>query len=259
MRRFSFAVGCVLLAAAASAEPFTSDRPGVSNPPGVIAAGAIQFEGGLAFERETHASDPTTNSLTVPEGLLRVGVLSWLEVRASADGFVLEARDGDDVHSSGSDFSLGSRARLFDQKGALPATALEFDLSIPTGSGAVTSDGVDPSGLLLFEWIWSERFTLDANLGLGSMSLGEQDSRRALWVAPSLSLGASLGKRTGVFVEYYAVLIDREIDDEHSFDGGFSWLIGDNLQLDISAGAGLNHAAPDFFVSAGAAWRFRLF
>jgi hypothetical protein len=41
-------------------------------------------------------------------------------------------------------------------------------------------------------------------------------------------------------------------------DGGFTWLVSDNLQLDISAGAGLNHAAPDFFISAGAAWRFAL-
>jgi hypothetical protein len=37
--------------------------------------------------------------------------------------------------------------------------------------------------------------------------------------------------------------------------GGFTFLVNDDLQLDVSAGAGLNDAAPDFFVAAGVAWR----
>ena len=63
--------------------------------------------------------------------------------------------------------------------------------------------------------------------------------------------------RLGGFVEYFGGVKTRGEDDEHSVDGGFTWLVNDDLQLDLSAGVGLNHAAPDFFVSAGFAWRYR--
>ena len=91
-----------------------------------------------------------------------MGVLSFLEVRVSADGFGVRGARGDNDRSSGSDLTLGSRARLFDQKGIRPATALDFNLSLPTGSDAVTSDGVDPGGAFLLEWSLNERFVLNA-------------------------------------------------------------------------------------------------
>jgi hypothetical protein len=256
MRKIALALCSALLAATASADPISTDRPGQSSFPDVVAPGTVQLEGDFSFERETDGSDPNTNTISVPGSLLRVGVLSFLEVRMSADGFVFEERAGDNDRSSGSDLTIGSRALLFDQKGVRPATALDFDLSLPTGSDAVTSDGVDPRGALLFGWDLNERLVLYANIGLASTSLGKGDSRRAFQAEPSVSLSASISERANVFFEYYAAFIDRGVGDEHSIDGGFSWLIGDNLQLDVSAGAGLNDAAPDFFVSAGAAWRF---
>ena len=190
--------------------------------------------------------------------LLRVGLLSFLEFRVSANGYVFEEQSGGSDRSSGSDLAVGSRARLLDQQGIRPATALEFDLTLPTGSDAVTSDGVDPSGLLLVEWRFCDRFVLDGNLGLASVSGGKHVSGRAFQVSPSLSVGASLGASAQLFIEYYATFSDRSIPDQHALDGGFSWLVDDDLQLDISASAGLNHAAPDFSVSAGVAWRFSL-
>jgi hypothetical protein len=258
MRRIALAIGCALLAAAANADPISTDRPGQSNSPSVVAPGTIQFEGSFTFERETDGGDPNTNTLTVPGGVLRVGLLSFLEARVSADGFVYEDRSGDNNRSSGSDLTLGGRARLFDQKGIRPATALDFNLSVPTGSDAVTSDGVDPSGIIILRWALDEQFALLTNIGLASTSLGKDDSRRAFQVTPTLSLTSSITERVGAFVEYYAAFTDEGIDDEHAMDGGFTWLVSDDLQLDISAGAGLNDAAPDFFVSVGAAWRFSL-
>src|SRR5262245_37705295 len=258
MRRIALVLGSLLCAAAAAAEPLSADRPGVANPPDVVASGAIQLEGGLLFERETHGSGPNTSTVTVPGGLLRVGLLSFLEFRVSANGYVFEKQSSGSNRSSGSDLAIGSRARLLDQQGIRPATALEFDLSLPTGSDAVTSGGVDPSGLLLVEWSFCDRFVLDGNLGLASVSRGNHVSGRAFQVSPSLSLGASLGASTQLFVEYYATFSDRSIPDKNALDGGFSWLVDDDLQLDFSAGAGLDHAAPDFSVSAGVAWRFFL-
>ena len=258
MHWIAFIIGSLLLVATAAADPLSADRPGVTNPPDVVVPGAIQFEGGFSFERETHGGGPNVNTITLPQGLLRVGLPYSLEFRVSADGYVLEEPSSGDDRSSGSDLLVGSRVRLLDQQGIRPATALEFDLSLPTGSDAVTSGGVDPSGLLLVQWEFWDRFVLGGNLGLASVSPGEHDSGRAFQVAPSLSLGASIGARANVFIEYYATFGDSGVAPQNAIDGGLSWLVNDDLQLDISAGVGLSDAAPDFPVSSGAAWGFFL-
>ena len=258
VRRITCVPLSLLLATTAVADPLSADRPGVANPPDVVAPGAIQLEGGLAFERDARGTRENANTITAPGALLRVGLLSPLELRVSADGFVFEEVSGGDDRSSGSDLVLGARVRLLEPQGLRPAAALQFDLSLPTGGSAVTRDGVDPSGLFLVEWGFCDRFVLDANLELASVSLGEQDSRRAFQVAPALSLGASLGARASVFVEYHGTFSDESVPDMHAADGGFTWLLGDDLQLDVSAGAGLDDDAPDFLVSAGVAWRFFL-
>ncbi len=262
MHRIAPLLATLVVAAGAAADPpsatpLSADRPGVANPPDVVATGGVQLEGGLSFQRETQGR-PNVNTVTVPQGLLRVGLPYSLELRVSAGGYVLDERSGGHDRSSGSDLVVGGRAALLDQRGLRPATAFELDLSLPTGSRAVTSDGVDPSGLLLLEWALGDRLVLDGNLGLASVSQGVHDSGRAFQVAPALSLGASLGARANVFVEYYATLSDDGVADQHAIDGGVSWQVGDDLQLDVSASAGLNEAAPDFSVSAGAAWRFFL-
>ena len=82
------------------------------------------------------------------------------------------------------------------------------------------------------------------------------DSRRVLEIQPALSLEASITQRSSVFIEYFATLEPSEDEDEHSIDSGVTYLLTDDLQLDLSAGVGLNHAAPDFFIGAGVAWRF---
>jgi hypothetical protein len=43
---------------------------------------------------------------------------------------------------------------------------------------------------------------------------------------------------------------------EHYFDGGFTFSVTNNLQLDVRGGSGLNAAANDYFIGSGAVVRF---
>ena len=66
----------------------------------------------------------------------------------------------------------------------------------------------------------------------------------------------SLTDRVGVFIEYFNdIPFDSEIDAQHAVDGGLTFLLNDDVQLDINAGAGLN-SATDNFVGVGIAMRF---
>jgi hypothetical protein len=258
MRWIALILGSLLLATTAGADPLSADRPGVTNPPDVVALGAIQLEGGIQLQRETRGGGSNVDTVTLPQSLMRAGMPHSFELRVYSDGWDFETRSGERNRTSVNDLVIGSRVRVLDPEGLRPATALELDVSLPTGSHAVTSDGIDPSGLLLVEWKIGDRFVLDGNLGLASVSLGEGESGRSFQVAPSLSLSTSMGERGNVFIEYYSTLSSHGVADEHAVDGGFSWLVNDDLQLDISASAGLNAAAPDYSVSAGFAWRFSL-
>jgi len=244
---------CLCSVPAALGDPLQPDRPGQANPPTVLAPGVVQIEGGFTFQRETD-EDPDTDTLTVPEIELRLGVHDRLELQASADGFVREWRDGGGNRSGGSDLGLAARALLWRQSAWRPATALGFSLSIPTGSGFATSDGVDPEFAVLYAWDIGQRWNLNGNFDFASESQGNDDSSHNFVFSPSLALGLTINDRVGAFIEYYGA-IDDDAPDQHSVDGGFSFLANDDLQFDLSAGAGLNDAAPDFFLSAGVAWR----
>ena len=41
----------------------------------------------------------------------------------------------------------------------------------------------------------------------------------------------------------------------NSLDGGFTYALADNLQIDVLGGVGISEAAEDWFVGAGLVWR----
>ncbi|MEC7895480.1 MAG: transporter, partial [Bacteroidota bacterium] len=59
----------------------------------------------------------------------------------------------------------------------------------------------------------------------------------------------------GIYCELYGNISDSQSDVY--FDGGLVYLLKDNLQLDISYGAGINNTSNYF--STGVSWAFNLF
>ena len=250
-RSFVFVL-CLVPTLAPAGEPLQPNRPGQADPPTVLAPGVVHIEGGFTFERETEGS-PDTDGLTMPEIELRLGVHERFEIQLFAAGFVQEWRNGEGNHTGGSDLELDARGRLWDQAGWRPAMAVDFGLSFPTGSDFATSGGFDPEGEILYAWDFAERWNLNGNFDFASVTQGNDDSSRHFIFRPELALGLTINERLGTFVEYYGV-IEEDVRNQHSVDGGFTFLVNDNLQLDVSAGIGLNDTAPDFFVGAGVAW-----
>jgi len=70
-------------------------------------------------------------------------------------------------------------------------------------------------------------------------------------------LGYSLTDRLGAFVELFGdVPMSAPGTPATSFDGGFTYLVSENFQLDALAGVGLSDDAPDWFVGAGVTYRW---
>lgn len=254
-RTLTFAfLGLYLVPMVAMAEPIEANRPGQADPPTVLAPGVSHIEGGFTIEHEAD-DDPETDTLTLPGVELRFGLRERLELQIAADGFVQEWRDGEDNRNGGSDMEVDLRIAVTEQSGWRPALAIDFGVSLPTGAGFVTSDGYDPELELLWAWDIAQRWNLNGNFDFASESQGEDDSSRNSIFRPQLALGLTVNDRLGTFIEYYGVIEDGA-GNQHSLDTGFTWLASDDMQFDISAGAGLNDEAPDFFLSMGIALRF---
>lgn len=69
----------------------------------------------------------------------------------------------------------------------------------------------------------------------------------------SVSFGYKITDQLGVFVEPYGFVTNHG-GEKHLINGGFTYLINNHLQLDLTGGYGLNEAAPNNFLSCGASF-----
>ena len=232
----------------ACSDDFSADRPGFSTDPGVLVHGCQQLEWGYQFSRDENGG--SVSNQTLPLLLYRIGIGNALELRAGWDGINFTRTDGLASHSA-NDPTLGVKLRLHDGDGL--KLSLLTQITLPLGSAAATSGGVDLSAALLWSHNLSERTTLSGAFTLASIS--NPGAVRVLRSALAVDLGRDFGHGFGGFIEYAGNDLNG-VGFAQTLDGGLTWLIGGKLQLDVNAGIGLNSRAQAGFVGFGAAWRF---
>jgi hypothetical protein len=232
------------------AEPLTgaisADRPGFSTSPQTVPPGHLQVEGGYQF-----TADRGADSHALPLLLIRAGLTRKLELRVSWDGVSWTKLNhfGSEVSGTG----LGLKAKLIEQTRLLPAMGLLGSLSLPTGNGGSTSNGVDPTGGLL----WNYNLAAGPGIfGTVLMSSNTGDDGRYFEADNAIGVSLPINARFGSFVEYYGFYRKDESGPVHNLDGGLTFLLNDNTQLDVNGGVGLNRLADDYFLGAGFAFRF---
>lgn len=245
-------------AAAAQNDPgeLITDRPDQTESTETVAPGFVQIELGSTYRRED-GDGARIESISVPETLARIGIAERFELRVGWDGLIfaqLEA-PGLDLDDEGSgDASLGFKVELRGGAGGGPAIALLAETSLPVGDDGFTSDEYDPSVRLSVAHDLSERLSLGWNVGaaLATEDDGRGGETTLATAFYTLALGISLSERTGAFIEVFGDLpISAPGGPANSLDGGFTWLLRPNLQLDAAAGIGLSDAAEDFFAGLG--------
>ena len=75
--------------------------------------------------------------------------------------------------------------------------------------------------------------------------------------AQSWTVGYSLTERVGAYTEWFAFFPHSAdtASPEHYFNGGFTFLLNDDVQWDIRSGVGVSGAADDYFVGTGLSLR----
>ncbi|MDT8436672.1 MAG: transporter [Gemmatimonadota bacterium] len=235
---------------AAEPAPLVTDRPDFTESAVAVPAGRLQLETGATWSR---AGDDDVYA--AGEILLRFGALRGLEARLGLGSFVHEDRAGS-ASSGLADIELAAK---LDVRGVLRADwdvelALLGGSTLPTGSGPAGSDDPLPSARLAAALAFGPKVSAGANLGWTRAEDGQETIDQGL---ASLALGFEVAPRWGAFLEGFALLPEGDRPDEVFLDGGLTFLLGPEVQLDARFGVELDPAdAPGLFAGAGASFRF---
>ncbi len=231
-------------------EPLVTDRPDFTEAGSTVGRGVAQLEIGYTYTFDDDGTG-STKSHSYPEPLLRLGVLAeWLEFRV---GWNYADEETAGVTTSGSeDLYLGFKIGLTPQEGCLPEMALIPQMTVPTGSGGFSSDEVLPGLNWIYGWELSDNISTAGSTQFNRAIDGGTSGSYTEW-AQSWTIAYSLTDKVGAYTEYYGLYPSGAdtIQTEHYFNGGFTYLVSDNVQWDIRAGTGLNEASDDFIVGTG--------
>ncbi len=253
------------LPAAPIDEPLVTDRPDFTESTVTVPAGRMQLEAGYTYTYDS-GDGVRTQDHTNPEVLLRVGLADDVELRLgwtgwshveevfrerNAAGRRVKVRDRDD---GGNDMNIGLKFHLIDQDGWVPDFGIIVDADVPTGAGGQTSGDFDPAVKFLWAYDLTDDLSLAGNVNFAAPT---SETGRFFQASTSLSLAASLTEKLGGYVEYFGFFRnERGQGDAQHLNGGFTYLITNNFQVDIRVGMGLNDEADDFFTGVGFSWRF---
>lgn len=235
-------------------EPIVTDRPDFTESSSTVGLGRIQLEMGYTFT----SGDDDFRSHNYPQILLRIGLFAeWFELRIE-QSFTSEIQPPTSVDGN-EDLGLGFKLALTEQKGCLPETGMIVETSIPTGDEDLTDDELLPAITYLYGWdIIPDCIDMGGETQLARAQ--DDDGHFYLQVAQSWTIGYNLTKRLGAYTEWFAFFPDGAIaadtGPEHYLDGGFTYLITNNFQVDIEGGVGLNQHSDNYFIGAGMAVRW---
>lgn len=249
LRVLRLAAAGYLIAAApllhGQADEISTDRPDYTESTDTVGRGMVQLEGGALWTEQG-----PTHTLTVPDGLLRIGLARRLELRLSSDGFVRESVRGNGTwehNSGGSDLAIGAKLALLGERRLLPALSVIAALSMPVGSERFSSGGYDP----FFKLCWSKSLPKGFDAG-GNVVVQLDTAGPGTLVerAVSLSVGHRVFGGLRGFWEVYRTWPGAVIADT-----GLSKVLGKNVEVDVLVGHTVAARTPGWFAGAGFAIR----
>jgi hypothetical protein len=221
-------------------EELQSDRPDFTEGAYVVESSRFQLESGY-----TYSKSDGIDSQVAPEMLLRFGVLDSTELRLFWEGYEMSPK-GDGATG----FSIGFKQKLTDEDKLVPRMSLISEVG-PVNPDEDYSQFEGGAKLLWEKNILGQDFA-------GNLNLFRRDDGSEVYVegAGSVALGFDFTDTLGAYIEYYLILpFESGNHREYYINGGPTYLVNNNLQLDFRVGLGLDNDSDDIFIGSGLVYR----
>lgn len=223
-----------------NAQEIVTDRPDQTESSTTIPFKSFQIE--LGFGSENYNSEKL---LLLPTSLFRYGLSKSIELRFAEQVAGIKIDANSETEYGLSDIELGLKIQVLKKEDINTEVAFISHLIIPTGSSELTNTNFGIINKLAISHSLTNYLDLGYNLGYNYLGTGYGD------LTYSLVLGISLSDKIGMYLETFGEDSDfKEITS--NFDGGFTYLLKENLQLDYSMGYGINQKMNYF--SLGFSW-----
>jgi hypothetical protein len=223
-----------------------TDRPDQTECPFITPKGFVQAENGFTYEN----IDKDNKLITLPTILWKYGVNKNFEFR-----LITEANT---IKSFGNKISglvptiIGFKVSVSEEKGIIPATGFIGHLSLPNAASKnFKASYYAPSFRFNMQHTLSNKFTLAYNLG--AEWDGETPEPTFIY---TLTSGMSITEKLGAYIELYGFAPQNNIAD-HRADGGFTYLISNDVMVDISGGFGISKHSPQSYFALGFSYRIK--
>ena len=238
-----------------------TDRPDITESAQITPVGWFQYEGGYQY---SHAEQSLPGGSITDrhqfEEVLRFGISKRFELRAvinaNTERIDIPSTWLDPVRMTGvSPVTFGFKYNLFEESDRWPQITWLSHIStswISSGDYAnVYPEQIFHEQRLMLEKELMPRLGIASNIGIsGGMSEMWTGTDEGMF---SLALGYDLGNNLGVYAEYFSnwEVQGVQLFGTHYFDGGFTKLLSNDLQLDIYAGVDLSSYLGSKFNSSG--------
>ena len=242
---------CIPLAAQMETPELATDRPDQTESSALVPPGSIQVEIGVLTERTQVRENGLDLQQTVnayPDVLVRYGLLPAMELRVVA-GYQQFSFAGESISGAGP-LSIGTKLAICSEEGLRPEVAFIGHITLPwLGREEFRTSFIAPQFRFAASHTLSDIFSIGYNLGM------EWDGESALATGIYTAvLGIAISDEIGAFAEVFGGVPEMG-ESIHSIDGGFTYALLPNVQLDASAGFGLTETSPEYFVGAGLSFR----
>ncbi|MCH1473194.1 MAG: transporter [Bacteroidia bacterium] len=240
-----------------------TDRPDFTESPNTVPKGALQVETGFVIENDqidNLGGSLEYQNMTLNTTLLRWGILDQLELRFNWANKRNEAtqkqsiQGGQDSTSSSIEHGfatsfVGFKTNLYKtDKISIGFLGHMYIPDLSSGDFKVDNQKVASELLFPVSYQITERFGVAAQYGISWDGFTPNPT-----TGYTLAFGYAITDQLNCYIEPYGFLTNNG-EELHLVNGGFTYLVNDNFQLDLTGGFGLNDEAQDNFISCGASF-----
>lgn len=236
----------IIIASNSFSQPLVTDRPDQTESAITIPKYSLQLETGFAYE-SLRENDISIDNYSLASTLIRYGLVEYLELRFG--GSYLITTEVNTNYGLGN-FLAGLKINFINEEGNSFAFGLLAQVLLPFGEASFNPPNVDPQLIAAISKSVSDRISIAANLGVFHSSLIEE----VIYLYTGV-VGLTFTNSLSMFLEIYGK-ITPSYTPIINFDGGFTYLLTNDFQLDLSTGKGISGVDSIWFLSSGISFRF---